>query len=80
MELSDMDRASDGTLLAYTSIGSYPIIYLTESGDVVCNVCASNDNTSDPVVNMGVHWEGKPETCADCGKEIESAYGVPGVD
>lgn len=27
-----------------------------------------------------VHWEGEPEICDHCGKEIESAYGVPDDD
>jgi hypothetical protein len=72
-----MQRNEDGTLPAYTWPGCYPIVYLTESGLTICPTCAGESDTSDPVAGSGVHWEGEPLQCEDCGKDIESAYGIP---
>lgn len=64
-------------LPAFSSIGCYPIFYLTERGDILCAACANEDDNGDddPVTCAGVHWEGEPMQCDDCECEIESAYG-----
>jgi hypothetical protein len=75
----DLDpyRLTDGTLAAYTSLGGYPLIYVTRDGEIVCAEHAETTDDSDPVVAVDVHWEGEPYACVDCGKQIESAYGDP---
>lgn len=67
----------DGTLPAYTSVGSYPLVYLTKRDDVLCAKCATEALRADeePPVLGDVHWEGEPLECAECGAAIESAYG-----
>lgn len=78
-------RMPDGTLRAFTSIGSYPITYYTASCDPACAKCAhAGGQTDDPsdketfLVGAGVRWEGEPLSCAVCGEDIESAYGPLG--
>lgn len=75
-----VDRRPDGTLPSCTSIGAYPVVYLTARADVLCAQCASDDGTSDPAVLAGIYYEGAPEICTDCGTEIQSAYGDPDGD
>lgn len=77
---------TDHTLPAYT-YGSYPLIYLTASCEVLCAECATEElklwqlgEAVDPVTAYGTHDEGPDETCADCGAQIESAYGDPWAD
>ena len=74
----------DGRLPRYTSLGSYPIVYLDGHDCVLCWQCATASLVEDepiderdrPVV-CDVHWEGPPDHCESCGAEIESAYGDP---
>lgn len=72
-------RAStpDGTLPAYAWPGGYPIVYYTESAATVCPKCANDPDTSGPVADAEVYWEGPPIVCEDQGETIESAYGDP---
>lgn len=70
-------RMHDGKLASHTSLGSYPLIYVTKSGETLCAACAEDsDPEMDPIVAADVHWEGPAEICY-CGKKIESAYGDP---
>lgn len=77
------DRTTDGKLPTFTSVGAYPIIYVTHCADVLCADCATdqldngNDYNFDPIEAVGVHWEGPDETCANCNGAIPSAYGIP---
>lgn len=70
-----------GKLAAFTSIGSYPIFYLTRQHYVICAECAeealNNPEAFDPPVSSDVFWEGEPITCDACSDTIESAYGDP---
>jgi len=75
-------KFADGKFRAFTSIGSYPMFYLTKDGGVLCAECATSDGqTTDPhdpqwyLVGADIHWEGEPLTCDHCNAEIESAYG-----
>lgn len=82
------ERLSDGKLAAFTSIGCYPIYYLTEDGGVLCPACANGEHGSEAsedsaadkqwhLIACDVHWEGEPLSCDHCNEQIESAYGDP---
>ena len=76
----------------YTWPGGYPIILIMHDGECLCAKCARSEYRliSDSTRNhrrdgwqaeaLTIHWEGAPIECAHCGKEIESAYGVPEDD
>ena len=65
-------------------------IYLAD-GERICRDCAKENfreiaeetyhpNSGDPgwgFLGVDVHWEGEPETCCQCDKELESEYGDP---
>lgn len=68
----------------YSSVGSYPIVYLTDDGNVLCADCATaelrlwqNYESTNPPSDYGILWEGAPLSCDECSREIESAYGDP---
>jgi hypothetical protein len=67
----------DGTLPAYAWPGGYPIVYYTTDGLTVCAVCANDPDTSDPVADADIYYEGPPIVCDDKGELIQSAYGDP---
>lgn len=86
------ESTPDGSLPAHVWPGGYPLFYLTADGLTICPKCANEADTSDPVVDGDVHWEGPPMTCDDgsqCGSmlpapaggwapgTIDSAYGDP---
>lgn len=63
-------------LPSHTSIGCYPLVYLTLKQNTMCAGCASkHTNEMDPVVEGGIHWEGQNIECSECAGMIESAYG-----
>lgn len=63
-------------LQAYTSIGCYPIYYVTRRNECLCAACANNPECDyGPAVLCDVHYEGEPIECAACLADIESAYG-----
>ena len=69
-----------GKFIAYVWPGGYPVIYVDRGGDVMCADCARTTLRDYPEtwpVIAGVHWEGPPEYCSDCGITIASAYGNP---
>lgn len=69
--------------------GGYPKMLLLTDGQTLCPTCAKENyrlvsastrhNSRDGwgVFGVDVHWEGEAIECAHCGKETESAYGVP---
>jgi len=64
---------------AHTSLGGYPLGYLTEENDVLCAGCVermanANDNT---LLTQFVMWEGPDHYCADCSTVMPTAYGDP---
>lgn len=83
-------RDHRGMYPAFTSIGCYPIVYLTADNSTLCAACANGEDGSeaseaseDPqwrLVHSDVHWEGPPITCDHCNAEIESAYGDPDAE
>ncbi len=70
-----------GKLPSYTSLGSYPLFYLTADYAVLCPKCANEEASENheekqwKLVEFDVHWEGAPLGCEHCGALIESAYG-----
>ena len=87
--LANLRTSGDGTLPAYAWPGGYPIVYYTAAGLMICAQCANDSDTSDPVHDAEVYWEGPTVQCDDgsqCGAMaggywtaglIESAYGDP---
>lgn len=78
IDLDPYRLAHNGKLAAYTSIGSYPLLYLDYDNNVLCAKCADEEHTdldTPGISAVGVHWEGPPETCDNCMEDIESAYG-----
>jgi hypothetical protein len=73
-------ETNGGKLPAYAWPGFYPIIYYSAEGYVFCPGCADQEDAEPPITVYDVHWEGPPEYCDGCGKELESAYGDPDAD
>lgn len=80
-------RDENGNFPAYAWPGGYPIVYVMADGETICADCANGGSGSIAavdheekewrIIGCNVHWEGEPETCAHCGKQVESAYGEP---
>lgn len=81
-------RDETGKFPSYAWPGGYPIVYITDDAETLCADCANGESGSEAtdhddaphgwrVIGCDVHYEGEPETCAHCGTEVESAYGVP---
>lgn len=60
---------------AFTSIGSYPIVYLDSKDRCLCSECAKERAKEGTAPKGDVFWEGEPIECEECGKELPSAYG-----
>lgn len=72
--LSALELTSDDKLPAYAWPGGYPIIYWCHDSDILCADCATELGG---LSGWMIFYEGPNEYCAECGKEIESAYGDP---
>ena len=69
-------RLSNGKLPRFSSVGSYPLLYLTDGHECLCAGCVDNlDPELDYTEGVTVHvnWE-TPIHCEGCGEEIEAAY------
>jgi len=71
-------RDSEGKLPKFTSMGCYPILYLTGRSDVLCPDCANeyeagSDDPEAPQV-FDINWEDPDLYCDECSQRIESAY------
>lgn len=72
--------------------GGYPKILVMADGETLCPACAraeyrqiSNETRHNlqggwKAGGVDIHYEGEPVICAHCGKETESAYGIPDND
>ena len=70
-----VDRMDNGEPRRYTSIGCYPLFYVTHKNDVLCPACAAEaEKGDDPPVACDANWEDPDMYCDDCGARIESAY------
>ncbi len=56
----------------YTSIGCYPILYLTHRDEILCCDCASEEGYE--IAVAGINWENPHIYCDECSERIESAY------
>lgn len=65
------------TLPAFAWPGGYPILYVDRSGSTLCPDCANAEAADGAEVSHFIHWEGEPEVCESCNKQIDSAYGPP---
>ena len=85
-ERADYLNLEDRSLPTFAWPGGYPIFYLDAGGEILCADCATimlDDETIDErnlPIDSDVHWEGPSEYCAECRKEIESAYGDPDAE
>ena len=72
-------KQDDGKLPHYAWPGGYPTVYMDSNGETLCAECANKppEDSLSPVADWFIHYEGLPIICADCDKEIESAYGDP---
>lgn len=73
----------------YAWPGGYPVVLIMADGECLCDKCAKENfrliskSTRDKLrdgwqaAGTQIHWEGAPLACANCNKEIESAYGEP---
>lgn len=76
-------------LPSYAWPGGYPLYYVTSDGGALCPDCVNREieqidqstrgHARDgwALEGFGIHYEGAPIVCDHCGKEIESAYGIP---
>jgi hypothetical protein len=86
--LDDMENR--GKLPPWAWPGGYPIIYIDGHNEVLCPDCAQKEleefvtlsaedkeyfDKRDLPVDWMIHYEGPPEYCVECNKEIASAYG-----
>jgi hypothetical protein len=72
---------STGKLRSFTSIGGYPVFYVTKQNNCLCSECAdNNDMEYDPIVAVDVNWEDPDLYCDECSQRIESAYAEPDQD
>ena len=75
-----------GYVQKYTSLGSYPLLYMARDGGVLCASCVEkealacepyDDGTIDAqwdVVARDANWEDPSLFCDHCSERIESAY------
>ena len=80
--MSVLPRKDDGSLWAFTEFGSYPLVYQTRAGTILCPDCANEkdrdeDYPEDKPVSCAPRFEGQPIGCDSCSAVIESAYGDP---
>lgn len=64
-----------GRCLPLTLIGGYTLIYFSETGNVLCDECATEQ--AKDVTDVRTYDEGATVECTNCGKHIESSYGDP---
>ena len=80
-ELYELLRTrGDGTPYFATCVwpGGWPVLYQDCHGETLCAHCATVELWGEyPAIGYCIYFEGPPEYCAQCGLEIESAYGDP---
>lgn len=74
-------RLTDGRLLAFSSYGSYPLVYITADGGDLCAGCAHEEGSTDDdaekqwrIIGVDPNWEDPDRNCTHCHERIESAY------
>lgn len=74
-KMNYVEESKKGCLPSVSSIGGYPIFYVTKDSNALCGDCGSKEPENIEIHD--IHWEGPSITCQGCNKEIESAYGDP---
>ncbi len=64
---------TDGSLPRYSSIGTYPLFYLTMEGETLCAECA-NTRDREGIDGQEANYENPSLYCDECCDRIESAY------
>jgi hypothetical protein len=74
------------TVAAFTSVGCYPVFYMTKDGGTLCPACVQEHldlcvgdpgdvfNAQWEVIAHDANWEDPELHCDHCEKRIESAY------
>lgn len=65
----------NGRFDAFSTVGGYPIFYMTHNDEVLCPKCASKEEREKPgVVTLAdINYE-STMYCDACSQQIESAY------
>ncbi len=71
-----IERLPDGKPYRYSSVGCYPLVYVTGKDRVLCPPCAAaaEEDRDDPAVAGDANWEDPELYCDGCNTRIESAY------
>jgi len=85
MLVTQMHRDSTDSLPSWAWPGGYPLAYFTQEGSVLCPECATSEldqalsgddlRRHDLPHWADILWEGPPEHCDECSRDIETAYG-----
>lgn len=63
-------------LATYAWPGGYPVVYYdAQDWDTLCAACATEFRHGGGQLLSDIYWEGPSLECANCGEEIQSAYG-----
>jgi hypothetical protein len=82
-KVAKLERDHNGDLPWYAWPGGYPMLYLDSNNQVLCPECATRALDDPEEYNdwkpetWFIYYEGLPEFCSDCNREVESAYGDP---
>lgn len=81
------EKNSRGEYDKFTSLGCYPLFYLTRDNGVICPDCMNGKNGSEAkvghedaqwdVTDGDVNWEDPGMYCDHCYARVESAYAEP---
>jgi len=68
---------ADGSLMGIVP-GGYPVMYMTDFGNLLCATCATEtmQDEYETIMDGLIYYEGDSLFCDECNAEIESAYGV----
>jgi len=60
----------------YTSVGGYPLFYISQCNNVLCADCVDQLTEEEPeaVTTPAVNWECTNLHCDECSTKIGSAY------
>ena len=77
----ERDGAPTDVVAKFSSVGSYPILYLTKDDRPICPQCVQDNLPAILASEPGwdglthhVNWENPHLDCEHCGERIESAY------
>jgi len=72
-------RLTNGDPQRFSSVGSYPIFYVTTRDAVLCPCCAgeAEQDEDTTLARQDANWENPDLYCDECSERIESAYNEP---